>query len=104
MSAMEYCFCMTLQPFRSNLSVEERIKLRTPLVLVPVADVGLMLGPGPGPDSGPGPGLGPGPGSGSGPGPGTGTCCRVIGVDETGKIKMGYEGQSRSEEGQLIKM
>ena len=92
MSAMEYCFCMTLQPFRSNLSVEERIKLRTPLVLVPVADVGLMLGPG------------PGPGSGSGPGPGPGTCCRVIGVDETGKIKMGYEGQSRSEEGQLIKM
>ena len=92
MSAMEYCFCMTLQPFRSNLSVEERIKLRTPLVLVPVADVGLMLGPG------------PGPGSGSGSGPGTGTCCRVIGVDETGKIKMGYEGQSRSEEGQLIKM
>ena len=96
MSAMEYCFCMTLQPFRSNLSVEERIKLRTPLVLVPVADVGLMLGPGPGP--------GPGSGSGSGPGPGPGTCCRVIGVDETGKIKMGYEGQSRSEEGQLIKM
>lgn len=94
MSAMEYCFCMTLQPFRSNLSVEERIKLRTPLVLVPVADVGLMLGPGPGPGSG----------SGSGPGPGPGTCCRVIGVDETGKIKMGYEGQSRSEEGQLIKM
>ena len=89
---MEYCFCMTLQPFRSNLSVEERIKLRTPLVLVPVADVGLMLGPG------------PGPGSGSGSGPGPGTCCRVIGVDETGKIKMGYEGQSRSEEGQLIKM
>ena len=94
MSAMEYCFCMTLQPFRSNLSVEERIKLRTPLVLVPVADVGLMLGPGPGPGSGSGPG----------PGPGPGTCCRVIGVDETGKIKMGYEGQSRSEEGQLIKM
>ena len=96
MSAMEYCFCMTLQPFRSNLSVEERIKLRTPLVLVPVADVGLMLGPGPGPGSG--------SGSGPGPGPGPGTCCRVIGVDETGKIKMGYEGQSRSEEGQLIKM